>query len=108
MLEEYQQHLHLHSSFCVCVTSDPVRAYSEERGCSELEMLRRVFQSRLNLFNLWLFVINAPTLPVVGITVPRRVVHVKAKCNSLPVWVCQSDLQCIISCLCSSCESSMV
>lgn len=48
------------------MTSDPVRADSEERGRSESEKLHGVFQRRVNLFNLLVSVINALTLPVVG------------------------------------------
>lgn len=48
------------------MTSDPVRADSEERGRSESEELHGVFQRRMNLFNLLVSIINALTLPVVG------------------------------------------
>lgn len=54
-----------------------------------LEMLRRVFQRRVNLFNLLLSVINALTGLVVGMIVPLCVVCVEVECNSL-LAACES------------------
>lgn len=78
-------------------------------SCPELERLLGVFERRANLFNLLVSVVNAPTLPVVGMIVPECVSEqLWARPGALKWTVLLGYLQCIISCLCSSCESSMV
>lgn len=79
-------------SLCNCIyvsmTYDPVRTDSEECGRSGLEMLHRVFQRSVNLFNLLLSIINALTQLVVGMMVPLCVVCVGVEFNSLSGSMC--------------------
>lgn len=71
-------------------------------------MLHRVFQRRVNLFNLLVSIINALTLLVVGMVVPSACCLCGGKTVLKWNQVKFMDVQWIISCLCSSCESSMV
>lgn len=72
----------------ISMTYDPIRTDLEEFGRSGLEMLHRVFQRSVNLFNLLLSVINALTRLVVGMMVPLCVVCVGVECNSLSGSMC--------------------
>lgn len=75
----------------VCVTSDPARTDLEEWDWSELKMLHRVFQGRVNLFNLLVSINNALTLLVVGMIVSRCVVCVEVMCKSLSLPACVKE-----------------
>lgn len=76
------------NSLYVSMTYDPVRTDSEQCGWSGLEMLHRVFQRRVNLFNLLVSIINALTRLVVGMIVLLCVVCVEVECNSLSGSMC--------------------